>query len=112
MGSLRQHNLYLDSQHTLSEMHMSDSSINVVTTGLSRVNHESISELHTLGSLSSQFTRDNHFTSLSTGLHNKTKHTIASPSNSKTSDQLVTEGFGLSNRTETSLGNLFGIELN
>lgn len=64
---------------TLAEMDVTDSSINVVTTGLTRVNHETVSELHALGSLTSQLTRHDHLTTLSARFHDETEHTIASP---------------------------------
>lgn len=60
-------------------MDVTDSSINVVAAGLTRVNHKTISELHALGSLTSQLTRHHDLTTLSARLHDETEHTIAGP---------------------------------
>merc|ERR1712217_61157 len=59
-----QHNLYLDSQHTLTQQDVTDSHIDIVVHGVTTVDHESVCELHRLGSLASELARHNNFTDL------------------------------------------------
>lgn len=68
--------LDLDTKHTLSEQDVSDGVVDVVSSGLTRVNHESVGELHRFGSSSSEFTRDDDFATLGTGLHDESKDTV------------------------------------
>jgi len=74
------------------------------------VNHETISELHALGTSSTKLSRDNNITALSTTLHDESKDTIASSSNSKTVEEFVSEGLALSDGRETSVLDLGGVE--
>lgn len=64
---------------TLSKQNVTDSRINVVVNRVSAVNHQAIHKLHGLGSLTSQLTRDNNFTTPGSTLHDETQHTIAGP---------------------------------
>merc|ERR1719445_369720 len=107
-----QHNLNLDAKHTLSEVDVSDGIIYVVLSGLTRVDHETVSELHALGTLTTQLAADNHFATLGTRLHDETEDTIAGPSHSKTTNKLVTEGLSLGDGAKATLGNLLSIQLN
>ncbi len=51
-----QHDLNLDTQDTLSQKNVLDSSLDVVVDRVTRVDHQTIDELHGLSSLASQFT--------------------------------------------------------
>jgi len=55
--------------------------VDVLRRWVTAVNHESVDELHGLGSLASQLTRDDDLATLSSALHNEAKHTVAGPAN-------------------------------
>jgi hypothetical protein len=57
---------------------VSDGSVDVDVGGFSTVDHQTIDELHALGSLTSKFARNNNFTTLSSRLHDETENTITS----------------------------------
>jgi hypothetical protein len=59
------------------------------------VDHETIGELHALGTSSTKLSRNNNFATLSTTLHDESKDTIASSSDSKTIEKLVSERLAL-----------------
>ena len=109
---------------------MTDSIIDKVTRWLTRVDHETVGELHGLGTSSTKLARDDNFATLGTRFHDKAEDTIASPrrddlvagmkksKNSKhipadceTSKQFVTQALTLSNSGETTVLNFLGIEL-
>jgi|SRR5271170_8139363 len=93
---------------------------------LARVNHESVCEFHGLCTSSVKFSKDNNFATLGARFHDKSKYIITStkiyvqqeerksvlPSNSQSSQKFVPQTFALSNGTQTSLLNLFGIKFN
>ena len=70
-------NLY--TKHTLPEHDVPDGVVNEVNSRLTRVDHETVGELHGLGAGGTELSRDNDFTALGTGLHDKTEDTVASP---------------------------------
>ena len=72
----RLHDLDLDTEDTLSEEDVSDGIVNKVSSGLTRVDHESVGELHGFGSGSSEFTRDNDLTTLGAGFHDESEDTV------------------------------------
>ena len=78
MTSLTNESL-LDSKDTLSEENVSACDIDIVVGWVSGVNHESIDELHGLGSLSSKLAGNNNLATLGTGLHDETEDSVASP---------------------------------
>merc|ERR1719333_616007 len=106
-----QHNFNLDSKDSLSQEDVSASHVNIIVDWVSGVDHQTINELHGLGSLSSQLAADHNLATLSSGLHDETEDTIACSSDSKTSNELVSERLSLSNGTQTTGGNLLSIEL-
>ena len=53
--------------------------IDVVIAWVSRVDHESVDKLHSLGSLSTKLSRHDNLATLGTRLHDETEDTIASP---------------------------------
>ena len=105
------HDLDLDTDDSLTELNVSDGLLDVVVDWVSRVNHESINELHGLSTLSTKLSRDDNLNSLSSRLHDETENSVASTTDGKTSDELVSEGFALSDSAESSVGNLLGVEL-
>jgi hypothetical protein len=77
-----------DSEHTLPEQNVTDGVVDEVASGLTRVDHESIGELHRFRTGSTELARYNHFTSFGIGFHNETEDTIAGtikPFNDRTS---------------------------
>jgi hypothetical protein len=58
-----------------------DGVVNEINSRLTGVDHETVGELHGLGTGGTKLSGDDNFTTLSTRLHDKTKDTIASPNN-------------------------------
>ncbi len=56
---------------------MADSRIDVVVHRLTAVDHETVHELHGLGSLATELAGDDDFATLGTALHDETKDTVA-----------------------------------
>lgn len=63
--------------HTLSEKHVSHSAVQVINDWLTAVNHQTISKLHRLGTLTTQLARHDYFAALSATLHDEFENTIA-----------------------------------
>ena len=108
----RLHDLNLDTNDTSLHFNVSVGLINEDVTWGTRRDHVTITELHGLGSLSSQLTRNNNLNTLSTVLHNESENTISSSSNWETVQELVSERLSLSGSRETSVVNSLGVELN
>ena len=89
---------------------MTSSGVNEVLRWLTRVDHETIGELHALGTSSTKLSRNNNFTTLSTTLHDESKDTIASSSDSKTIEEFVSERLALGDGGETTVLDLGGVE--
>ena len=62
---------------TLSEEDVTDGSIHIVLDGLTSLDHVTITELHALGTLSTQLTRDDDLATSGSSLHDETEDTIA-----------------------------------
>jgi len=105
------HDFDFDSKHTLLQEDVPDGVVNKVTRGLTRMDHEAISELHRLGTCRSQLARDDDFAALSARLHDETKNTIAGSANGETSEELVSQALALSNSGQTTELNFLGVEL-
>ena len=71
--------ILLDAKDTLSEENVTAGNIDVVVCWVSGVDHESVDELHGLGSLSSKLAGHDNLATLGSGLHDETENTIASP---------------------------------
>jgi hypothetical protein len=76
-GVIFEHDLDLDTKDTLAKKDVTNSSLNEVASGLTGVDHETVSELHGLSTSSTELARDNDFAALSTRLHDEAKDTIA-----------------------------------
>ena len=61
----------------LSEEHVTASGVDVVVAGVSGVDHETVDELHGLGSLTAQLARHHHLAPLRPGLHDEAQYTVA-----------------------------------
>lgn len=73
---------------------------------------ETYSELHGLGTGSTELSGHNNLATLGTGLHDETEDTVASTANGKTVKELVAEGLALSDSGETAVLDLGGVEGN
>jgi hypothetical protein len=74
------------------------------------VDHETISELHALGTSSTQLSGNNNLTTLSTTLHDESEDAIACSANRQTVEELVSEGLALCDGGETTILDLGGVE--
>jgi len=104
------HDLDLDTQDTLSEENVTGSVVDEVLGGLTRVNHEAVGELHGLGTGSTELTGDDNLATLGARLHDEAEDTIASTSDGKTVEKLVSQGLALSDGGETTVLDLGGVE--
>merc|ERR1712183_930401 len=108
----RQHDFHLDTDHTLSQVNMTNCHIDVFESWVTTVDHKAIGKFHSFSSLSSKFSRDNNFATFGPTLHDETNNTITCFSNWCTSKQLVSKSLTLSDGTQTSERNLLCIKLN
>lgn len=104
------HDLDLDTQDTLAEKDVTGGVVDEVTGGLTRVDHESVGELHGLGTGSTELTGDNDLATLGARLHDEAEDTIASTTDGETVEKLVSEGLALSDGGETTVLDLGGVE--
>ena len=106
-----QHDLDLDSQNSLAQENVADGGVNKVLGGLTRVDHESVNELHGLGTGTAELSGDNNLATLGTRLHDVADNTVAGTTDGNTVKELVLEGLALGNSAETAEGDLLGVEL-
>jgi len=111
-GIMRQHDSDLNTHNTLLETNVSNGGIDVVNSGLTRVNHISGLVFHGLGSLLSQFTRDDDFTTSSTFLKDVSHDGGGSHSDRDTLQELELHEFSLSGGAHSLLGNAGDLEFN
>ena len=105
------HDLDLDSENTLLHENVTNSLIDKVLDGLTGVDHESVGELHRLGTGSTQLTRNDDLATLGTGLHDEAEHTVGGTADGKTTEELVAERLALGDGVETTVLHLLGVEL-
>ncbi len=106
-----QHDLDEKTEDTLTEEHVADSAVNEDTVGVSGVDHESVDELHVLGTLSADLSRHDDLDTLGTRLHDEAHDTRAGTADGKTSQKLEAEALALGHGAETTVGNALGVEL-
>lgn len=104
------HDLDLDSQDTLAEQDVTGGAVDELLGGLTGVDHESVGELHGLGTGSTELSGDNDLATLGAGLHDEAEDTIASTTDGKTVEELVAEGLALGDGGETAVLDLGGVE--
>lgn len=112
LGIPRQHDLDTDTQNSLAQENVADGGVNEVLGGLTRVDHESVNELHGLGTGTAELSGDNNLATLGTRLHDVADNTVAGTTDGNTVKELVLEGLALSNSAETAEGDLLGVQLN
>lgn len=89
---------------------MAGSVVDEVLCWLTGVDHETISELHALGTSSTKLSGDDNLTTLSSALHDESKDTIACSTNCQTVEKLVSEGLALCDGGETTILDLGGVK--
>ena len=89
---------------------MAGSVIDEVLCWLTRVDHETISEFHALGTSSTQLSGNHNLTTLSSALHDESKDTIACSTNCQTVEELVSERLALCDGRETAVLDLGGVK--
>lgn len=121
------HDLDLDTEHTLAEEDVAGGLVDEVLCGLTGVDHEAVliqiswvvasrdtdgahSELHALGTGSTELSGDDDLATLGARLHDETQDTIARPSHSETVEELVAEGLALGDGGETTVLDLGGVQ--
>ena len=68
-----------DTKETLTEHDVPNGVVDEVKGRLTGVDHETVRELHRLGTRGTELARDDNLATLGTGLHDETEDTIASP---------------------------------
>ncbi len=104
------HDLDLDTEDTLAEENVARSGVDEVLSWLTRVDHETVGELHGLGAGSAKLTGDDNLASLGARLHDETEDTVASAADGETVEKLVAEGLALGDSGKTAVLDLGGIE--
>jgi hypothetical protein len=74
------------------------------------VDHETVRELHGLGTGSTQLSGNDNLTTLGTALHDESQDTVAGSADGQTVEELVAEGLALSDGGQTAVLDLGGIE--
>merc|ERR1712224_522098 len=110
-GIVRQHDVDLDSEHTLAKEDVADGAVDKVTAWVTSLDHVSITEFHALGTLGAKFARHNNFTSEGTALHDESQHTIARPADSEASEELEAESLSLGHGAKATVDDLLGVQL-
>lgn len=105
------HDLDLDAENTLLHENVTNGLVNKVLDGLTGVDHETVGELHRLGTGSTQLTRDDDLATLGARLHNEAEDTVSGTADGKTTEELVAERLALGNGVETTVLDLLGVEL-
>jgi hypothetical protein len=77
VGETPRSHLDLDTEHTLTEKDVTDSVVDVVDRGLTRVDHETVGELHRLGTGRTELARDDDLATLGARLHDEAEDTVA-----------------------------------
>ena len=112
LGVRTTHDLDLDTQDTLAEQDVTGGRVDELLSGLTRVDHEAVGELHGLGTGSTELSGDDDLAALGARLHDEAQDTIAGTTNGQTVEQLVAEGLALGDGGETTVLDLGGVEGN
>ena len=70
---------HLDTQDSLPQEDVTASGVDVVVAWVTGVDHESVHELHGLGTLTTELAGNYNLATLGSALHDETQHTIAGP---------------------------------
>jgi len=112
LGVVGKHDSHLDTQNTLSHHHVTDGGLDILLVSVTSLDHVTIGELLGLGSLASNLAGHGHLSTLGAGLHDEAKHTVASTTDGKATEELVLKGLSLGLGVEASVGNAVSEDLN
>ena len=70
---------HLDTQDSLPQEDVTASGVDVVVAWVTGVDHESVNELHGLGTLTTELAGHYNLATLGSALHDEAQHTIAGP---------------------------------
>lgn len=101
-GVVGKHDRDTDTEDTLAEHDVADSSVNVVVNRVTRLDHVTITELHGLGTLASELSRDNDLKTLGSTLHDEADDSVAGTADGETSKELVLERLSLGDGAEST----------
>jgi len=90
---------------------VSNGGVDVLPDWVTRVDHHTVDELHSLGSLSSDFTGDDDLATSGTLFHDESENTVGGSSDGEASEKLVSEALGLGDGGEASVGNSLDVEV-
>lgn len=110
LGVRAAHDLDLDTQDTLAEEDVAGGAVDEVAGGLTRVDHETVGELHGLGTGGTELARDDNLATLGARLHDEAQDTIAGTADGQTVEQLVAEGLALGDGGQTTVLDLGGVQ--
>lgn len=85
--------------------------VNEVAGGLTGVNHETVGELHGLGTGGAELARDDNLATLRVGLHDEAEDTVACTTDGKTAEELVAERLALGDSGESTVLDLLSVKL-
>lgn len=105
------HDLDLNTENTLLHKNVTNGLVNKVLDGLAGVDHETVGELHRLGTGSTKLTGDDDLATLGTGLHDESENTVGGTTDGKTTEKLVSERLALGDGVESTVLDLLGVEL-
>ena len=104
------HNGDLNTEDTLAKEDVADGLVHIVCGGGTGLDHVTIDELHGLGTLSTELTRHNDFTTLGSAVHDEAQHTVARTTDSQTHHELVTKRLRLGNSAESTVLHTASVE--
>lgn len=111
LGVVGEHDLDLDSDDTLAHENVTDRHIGVDLSGVSRLDHVSVTEFHGLGTLSTELSGDNNLASLGGRFHDESDHTVAGTADGESSEEFEFERFGLGLGAQSTVLDTLGVQL-
>ncbi|VEU42722.1 unnamed protein product [Pseudo-nitzschia multistriata] len=111
LGVVGQEDGNTDSDDSLSHHNVSNGGIGVYLSGVSGLDHVTVSELHSLGTLSPELSGDNDLATLGGGLHDESDNSVARTSDGESSEELELEGLGLGLGAEAAVLDALGVQL-
>merc|ERR1719426_741756 len=100
------------SMYALAHEHVPDRRVDVRPLRVARLDHVAVRELHGLGALRPQFSRDDDLDAFCTRLHHESNNTVARPPHREATEQLVFQRLGLGLGTQAPVRDALRIEFN
>ena len=104
------HDLHLHSQHTLLDEDVTHSHIDELLAGVTGLDHVSLLELHSVGTLLTQLSRHNDLAALGSSLQSAADHSVRGTTHGQTSQKLVLESLGLNLRAQAALHHALSVQ--